>query len=76
MTQGFLIPLTKSLFYLFRKVSTLVQGSKIVKRKVSDVKNMATAIVHFFVLIHMRHNELKRVKKSNLAGQCTVCLNG
>ena len=50
MTQGFLIPLTKSLFYLFRKVSTLVQGSEIVKRKVSDVKNLATALVYFLCL--------------------------
>ena len=47
ITQGFLIPLKKSLFYLYRKVSTLVQGSKIVKRKVSDVKNLATAFVYF-----------------------------
>ena len=47
ITQGFLIPLKKSLFYLFRKVSRLVQGSKIVKRKVSDVKNLATAFVYF-----------------------------
>lgn len=47
ITQGFLIPLKKSLFYLYRKVNTLVQGSKIVKRKVSDVKNLATAFVYF-----------------------------
>ena len=65
----------------FKKIAKIILHIHVIETEshISDIKSVPESIFkHFFlqfILLPTMHNELKRGKKSILAGHCTVCLN-